>query len=464
MPFSQDAVSPRYVREEVLAAVESSDENYHAVLSLAPEFSDPSPGRLHGVPILVKDNIDTADLPTTAGSTLFEGLCAPRNARVVEEILKAGATLVGKTNLSEWANFRGVHSVSGWSAMGGLTVNPFDPRRSAGGSSSGSAVAVALGYVPCAVGTETDGSIICPASLNGVVGFKPSPGWISTEGVVPVSRSQDSVGLFTRTVRDLAVILEGLYGHTIRPIPELRLALPVEANEVLSWQARKLFYEVTDSLESSDLHVVPVESPYFRPLFPNIEQEFDLLVAEFAQGITSYLAGRAVPGLESVSDLMVANQQAVAVELTLFGQEIFEAALNPVSPTRLRYLRRSLKSRARQAVVERLAFAEADALLVPAMNPAWLIDMVNGDPDLPTGYGVAAVGALPSICLPMGLVEGLPCGLCLIGKPGGDLELLSAASLVSERLAITLVPPGASGPFCPGGWSLGSDPRATVVE
>jgi len=462
--FPPSSVSPREVFEQVTRVVTAADSNYRAVISLASEFRESTLGALSGVPILVKDNIDTKELPTTVGSSLFAGEHAPSNAAVVDDFERAGATIVGKANLSEWANFRGAPSISGWSAVGGLTVNPFDSSRSAGGSSSGSAVAVALGYVPCAVGTETDGSIICPASLNGVVGFKPTPGWISTQGVVPISRSQDSVGFFTRTVRDLAVILEGLYGHTVRCASQVRLAYPVETQEMLSLPARTLFQEAIESLSCNEIQVVPVESPYFRTLAPDGDQEFALLVAEFADGITSYLSQRALPGLQTLEDLIAANERSRERELTLFGQEIFEAARAPVSATRLRTLRRGLKSRARQAVTERLSFVEADALLVPAMNPAWLIDTINGDPESPSGYGVAAVGRLPSITLPMGLVRGLPCGLCLVGKPGGDVDLLEAATLVSRQLDVTLFPPVTPGPFSRGGWSLESDTRTTVFE
>lgn len=466
-----------------IAALDAAGPCLRSVLALDPRASETAresdaarrSGRvrsaLEGLPVLVKDNLDSAgELPTTAGSLALEGGCAGRDATAVARCRRAGAVVLGKANLSEWANFRSRRSSSGWSACGGQTRNPHVLDRSPGGSSSGSAVAVAAGLVPLAVGTETDGSILCPAALCGVVGMKPTVGVVSRRGVIPISHTQDSVGVFARSVVDASLLLRVLAGGTgpegagepegaadpatlerpqrfsLPPPDELARAelkgvrlLPL--GPPASGQhpgADRLVEEVLRSAAGAGATVLdPVPVPHAEELVAG-DDELTVLLCEFRAGIDDYLAERARRtgiGPRRLAELVEWNEAHADAELALFGQDLFLDALATGGlddPAYAPALERSLR-RSREEGIDALLARGADLLVAPTMGPAWLIDHVNGDAFIGSGYQLSACAGAPAISLPAGVVHGLPVGVCLMGRRFDDGLVLRVAAAL-ERL------------------------------
>ncbi len=348
--------------------------------------------------------------------------------------------MVGSTNLSEWANIRSAHSTSGWSATGGLVGNPWALDRSAGGSSSGSGAAVAAGYAPLAVGTETDGSIVCPASLNGVVGLKPTVGAVPTTGIVPISASQDSPGPIGRQVSDVARLFAVLAG--VDPVdldgPSPRL---VGAS---TWRTGhpptdRVVAEVVEALRAAGEPVVDREVAVPGPEVLN--DEFAVLLAELVDDFGAYLEARPGEGVRSLAEVVAHERSHADVELPWFGHELFVQALGTGGRAGEAYA--GARSRNRAWAEETClgpALDGADVLVAAAYGPAWKSDLVVG------GHGgavsswittPAAIAGWPIVSVPVGLVHGLPVGMAMIGRPGEEWTLLAAASRVEAVVAAT---------------------------
>jgi amidase len=411
---------------------------------------------LHGMPVLVKDNIDTAGpMGTTAGSFALAEDSPRRDAPLVTRLREAGLVILGKTNLSEWANFRSTGSSSGWSAVGGLCLNPHALDRSAGGSSSGSGAAVAAGLAPLAVGTETDGSILCPSALCGVVGIKPTVGLINGRGIVPISHSQDTAGPIATTVADAAALLsilastpyeDNLVTHTpavpgrhahqdytqfCQPdgLRGARIGVPRKGLWGYSAAADALAEQAVELLASHGATIVdPADIPSYDALASS-EDELTVLLTEFKVGIEAYLADseRAVRSLE---DLVAFNTAHAETELAHFGQEIFERALQTnglADPAYQRARETCLRLGRSEGIDAVLSRHELDALVAPAYPPAWKIDLVNGDPRLGSCTQTAAVAGYPAVTVPCGTVDGLPVGLAFLGTAWSEPTLIRLA-------------------------------------
>ncbi|MBX5465475.1 MAG: amidase [Clostridia bacterium] len=410
-------------------------------------------GPLHGIPVLLKENIDTGDrMRTSAGSLALAGAPAPRDATVVARLRAAGAVLLGKANLSEWANFRSLHSVSGWSARGGQTRNPYALDRSPSGSSSGSAAAVAANLCAAALGTETDGSIVSPSAACGVVGVKPTVGLTSRAGVVPIAHSQDTVGPIARTVRDAALLLSVIAGPDERDpatrAASLRAATPYEGalgepdlRGLRLGVAREGFWgfsEKADAVCEEALRVLrdlgaelvdPADLPS-ASRFREDEDEMTVLLYEFKADLEAYLAGRPGIPVRTLADLIAWNEEHAAEEMPFFGQELFEMAVRKGSLEEAAYreaLARSRRLGGEEGIDAVLRRHRLDALVAPSGGPAWLIDPVNGDRGVWGSSGPAARAGYPLVTVPAGFVRGLPVGLTFMGTAWSEPVLLRIA-------------------------------------
>jgi len=446
-----------------IAAIDDAGPALRAVLAVSADALDQAAaldgeraagavrGPLHGIPVLVKDNIEAVGLPGTAGSLALAGRVVERDSPLVASLRAAGLVVLGATNLSEWANMRSPHSASGWSGVGGLTGNPWSLDRSAGGSSSGSGAALAAGLAPLAIGTETDGSITCPSSLNGVVGLKPTVGLLPTEGIVPLAASQDAPGPMARSVRDVALLLDALTGSTAySSAPGTRALGSLTLGVADGWRSghdatEALFDAVLARLSGAGATVGAV---VVEPAGTAGRQELDVLLCELKDGLDRYLAARPGEGVRSLADVIAFDDAHADLELAHFGHEFLvqaEATGGVDDPV-------YAESRAgclRWAVEEMLepAFGgdlTPDLLIAPAYAPAWKSDLAFGDHFVGGGNASTApsLAGWPVLCLPMGLAGELPVGLVLIGRPGSEALLLAAGHAIEEELGLvgTLVP------------------------
>lgn len=410
-------------------------------------------GPLHGIPVLIKDNIDTSDrMMTTAGSLALEYAPAPEHdAFIVTRLREAGAVLLGKTNLSEWANFRSSRSSSGWSGRGGQTRHPYALDRNPCGSSSGSAVACASNLATLTVGTETDGSIVCPSSICGLVGVKPTVGLVSRTGIIPISASQDTAGPMTRTVRDAAALLNvlaawdpkdkatGLAG--VRRKVDYTASLdPGGLKGARLGVARKLagFNDRVDAVFARALDALKQQGavlvdPADIPEAPGLgDAEFEVLLHEFKAGLQDYFTKRDAPnGLRTLEDAFEFNRKEPGRELRYFGQDIFTKAMERGPLTSPKYIAavRKCRSGSRTLGIDAvMARHKLDALVAPTTGPAWLTDLLNGDHY--TGGNASTVPAIagyPHVTVPMGAVAGLPVGLSFFARAWSETTLLRLA-------------------------------------
>jgi amidase len=450
---------------QLRAVIETNSRALELAASLDDERARSGPrGPLHGVPVLIKDNIETADpMMTTAGSLALEGWYAPADAPVIARLRAAGAVILGKTNLSEWANFRSTHSSSGWSGRGGQTRNPYALDRSPSGSSSGSAVAVASNLCLVAVGTETDGSIVSPASINGVVGIKPTVGLISRRGIVPLSHSQDTAGPIARTVRDAAVLLGAMAGKDDADAATVAVGARFETDYTRFLDhdglrgarvgiARRFFAENAPLDRYLDACVATLKSAGAIVVDPTAlasdpvasAAELDVLLYEFKTGLNAYL-GRLPAALpvHSLAELIRFNDAHADAELAEFDQELLRQAeaKGTLEDKAYRDARKASRSGARERGIDAaLKEHRLDALVALTAGPAWLIDPINGDSDTGGCSAPAAVAGYPHITVPAGLFRGLPVGLSFFGTAFSEPTLLRLAAGF-ESVAAARVPP-----------------------
>jgi amidase len=433
------------------------------------------PGPLEGIPVLVKDNIAARGLPATAGSpALANG--GQDDAHLVTRLRKAGAVILGKANLSEWANFRSSHPTSGWSTLGGQTANPHALDRNPSGSSSGSAAAVAAGLAPVAVGTETDGSIVCPASACGIVGLKPTLGLVSRHGIVPISAAQDTAGPMARSVADAAALLSVLAGaDPADPATDRAAHQPRDYTGFLDpgalagarlgvWRdGIQAAGPATTAVLEAALAVLAglgarLVDPVVLPGADRIsEPEFAALTHEFKHDLNAYLA--ALPGDHpgTLAELIAFNRHHGSKVLAHFGQELFEqaeATSGDLSDAGYLANRADASALARQALDGPLAADRLDAIVTLTANPAWLTDYHLGDHDVFHTSGPAAVAGYPAICVPAGGVFGLPVGISFIGPAWSEPRLIALAFAFEQAAGGRLTP--TLQPTCPppvlGGW------------
>lgn len=409
-------------------------------------------GPLHGIPILLKDNIDTNDrMTTTAGSLALEGSIPARDAFIARRLRDAGAILLGKANLSEWANFRSTHSSSGWSARGGQAKNPYVLDRNPCGSSSGSGAAVSANYCAVAVGTETDGSIVCPASANGVVGIKPTLGLVSRSGIIPISHSQDTAGPMARTVTDAAILLTALAGQDSRDAVTLdnRGNARIDYTRSLDINglrgarigvARAKFFGYSDAADSIVNEAIAemkrqgavIVDPADIPTAGKFDDtEFEVLLYEFKADLNAYLASLGPTSrVRTLADIIVFNERNRAREMPFFGQEIMLMAqekgplTTPKYRSALTQNRRMSRAEGLDAVMKR---HRLDAIVAPTGSPAWTTDLINGDHYLGSSSSPAAVAGYPNISVPAGFAHGLPVGISFMGRAYSEPTLIKIA-------------------------------------
>ena len=422
-----------------MAAARASDARRAAGRALGP---------LDGLPILVKDNIDIAGLPTTAGSLALAQNVRSASAPVAARLVRAGAIVLGRTNLSEWANIRSEHSSSGWSAVGGLTRNPYMLDRTACGSSSGSAAAVAAGMAAAAIGTETDGSISCPSSMNGLVGLKPTVGLVSRTGIVPISHTQDTAGPIAHTVRDAAMLLTAMAGsdradpatadadaHRIdyttaldpRALHDVRLGVARFLLKGFTPETLGVFNRALAVLRARGATLVDVDDYDVAKLGKN---EGVVLHTELKADLNAYLTGSPAAVKTRTLAQLITFDDTHPQEMPWFGQGFFVAAERTrglQDPAYLKARETNLRLAGPEGIDRLLREHGVVALISPTQNPAWVIDLVNGDSGSGGDSNLPAVATYPYITVPMGEVHGLPVGLSFIGPKWSEARLLGLA-------------------------------------
>ncbi|HJR06926.1 MAG TPA: amidase [Pyrinomonadaceae bacterium] len=457
--------SAREIAEKYIERIEKYDRkgaSLNSVIELNPDAlsiaaeldRERKAGRvrspLHGIPILLKDNIDTADrMQTTAGSLALVGQPAPRDAFVAERLRAAGAVILGKTNLSEWANFRSTHSTSGWSGRGGQTRNPYAIDRNPCGSSSGSGVAVAANFAAAAIGTETDGSIVCPSSACSLVGIKPTLGLVSRSGIIPIAHSQDTAGPMARTVADACLLLNAITGIDPRDKATQTSAGKSHADYTrfldpnglrgarigvarkffgFSDKVDKLMADAIDAIKRAGATVVdPADLPSHGKYD---DSEFEVLLYEFKADLNKYLAERGGGVPRSLKELIEFNERNREREMPYFGQEIFVKAQAKGALTSKPYLAALAKNHSLSragGIDAAMTKHRLDALVAPTGGPPWTTDLVNGDHFTGGSSTPAAVAGYPNINVPAGYVYGLPVGISFFGRAYSEPVLIRLA-------------------------------------
>jgi len=448
-----------------IAAIDKAGPQLNAVIELNPDAlkeaalrdverrANAVRGPLHGIPVLLKDNIDAVPMATSAGSLALKDFRPGQDAFLVRRLREAGAVILGKTNLSEWANFRSTHSTSGWSGRGGQTRNPYALDRNPCGSSSGSAVAVSANLAAVSVGTETDGSILCPAAINGVVGLKPTVGLVSRQGILPISHSQDTAGPITRSVSDAALLLAALAGRDAADAATTQAAW----NTAVDYSARlkpgalkgarigvlrsmtAIHPDAAAALEGAIQVMREAGAIVVEAEIPTDGQwnadELELMLYEFKHGVERYLTERQAP-LNTLTQLIGYNERYRVSEMPFFGQELFEQANSKGGLGETAYI--AARSRARrlagpEGIDAALKAQQLVALIAPTTGPAWLTDHKAGDHFPGSGYSAAAVAGYPSLTVPMGHSDGLPLGLVFMGTAWSEAQLIALGYDYEQR-------------------------------
>jgi len=418
-------------------------------------------GPLHGVPILVKDNIETKDaMPTTAGSLALAANLTKRDAPVIARLRAAGAVILGKTNLSEWANIRSTRSMSGWSAVGGLVKNPYALDRTTCGSSSGSGAAVAASFAAAALGTETDGSVVCPSAMNGLVGLKPTIGLVSRTHIVPISHSQDTAGPMARSVRDAAMLFSAMVGSDPADVAtkgaDTRVrdyAAPLASASLkgvrvavlrpdMSPDLARRYEAALASLKAAGAVLVDVEAPKLDGLG---EAELTVLKTELKANLDAYLATTpAAVKTRTLAQVIAFNDANAGTEMPFFGQELFLDAAKTGGLSDRAYLAaraQSLRQAGAEGIDAMLRAANAAVLVEPTYGAPWLSDPVHGDQfSGPSASELPAVAGYPHLTVPMGLVDGLPVGLSFIAAAYGEGAVLNAGAAYEARAKARVAP------------------------
>lgn len=469
-------LTARLLSQHCLDRIAAHDGKLNAVIELNPDALDIADaldeerangtlrGPLHGIPILIKDNIDTDDrMMTTAGSLALVGPPAPVDAFVVTKLRDAGAVILGKTNMSEWANYRSTRSSSGWSSRGGQTRNAYDPLRSPGGSSSGSAVAVAAGFCVAAIGTETDGSIISPSGMNSIVGVKPTVGIVGRTGIIPISHTQDTAGPMARSVADATQLLIAICGTDPDDPACAEASVPCTALRAMTLDPNALsgarigvarnyggFHEGVDALFSQaiedlraagaevldNLQLILVEA--MRP------SEVVVMSSEFKVGLNKYLSKRAgSTAIKSLADLIAFNRDHADEVMPWFQQELLNKAQATDGLNDEAYLEaiKTCRDLSRtQGIDDLINTHRLDAIIAPTTCTPWLIDWVNGDNRIGGSAGPAAIAGYPNVTVPMGYVCELPVGLSFFSTSCRDVMLLNLASSYEEKTRHHIAP------------------------
>jgi len=447
-----------------IAAIDRNGPALHSVIELNPDAKGIADqldaerkagkvrGPLHGIPVLIKDNIATADkMMTTAGSLALEGSITPQDAFIVQQLRAAGAVILGKTNLSEWANIRSNHSTSGWSGRGGQVKNPYALDRNACGSSSGSGAAGTANLAAVTIGTETDGSIVCPSSINGLVGIKPTIGLVSRSGIIPISHTQDTSGPMTRTVADAAIVLGAIAGVDpadeatrdsatkggrdysasldVNGLKGARIGVARKGVSGYSPATDRIYEAAIADLKRLGAEIVdPADIPTINDVGAS---ELTVLLYELKADLNKYLAGLGAKApVHTLEEVIAFNKAHADTEMPFFAQELFEQAQAKGPLTDKAYLdalardTRLSRKEGIDAVMDKL---KLDALIAPTTGPAWLTDHVNGDSFGGSSSAMAAIAGYPAISVPAGDASGLPVGLSIFGRAWSEPLLIKLA-------------------------------------
>ncbi len=441
--------------------IEINPDARRIAAALDEEWRSSGPrGPLHGIPVVLKANIDTSDqMYTSAGSLALAEHVPDEDAFIVKRLRNAGAVILAKANLSEWANFRSERSSSGWSSVGGQTRNPYDTARSPCGSSSGSGVAVAANLTVVAVGTETDGSVVCPSGINGIVGIKPTVGLVSRSGIIPIAHSQDTAGPMARSVRDAAILLTTMTG--------------VDADDAATTDA-EIHHDYSANLTADGLsgkRIGVIRSYYGAGSNPKVEailtasiaaleaqgaeivdeisietgnlydDEYEVLLYEFKADLRAYFEASGAP-VESLADIIAFNKAHTDAVMPIFGQDVFLLAEEKGPLTDEAYLAALANSKrvAQSGIDGALGEHGLDALIAPTNGPAWMIDHVNGDSFGIGSSSLAAISGYPSVTVPAGFASGLPIGLSFIGKPWNEKQLIEIAYAFEQATGVRRAP------------------------
>ena len=479
--LSDGELSAVALAELCFARIDALDGGVNAIIERNPDALDIAAaldaeradgrvrGPLHGLPIVIKDNIDTGDrMTTTAGSLALQGTRAARDAHVVARLRDAGAVIIAKSNLSEWANFRSMQSSSGWSSRGGQTRNAYALDRTPGGSSAGSAVAAACGFCAAAIGTETDGSIVGPAAMNGIVGLKPTIGLVSRSGIIPIAHSQDTAGPMTRSVADAAILLAAIAGpDPADPSTEAASGWPVDylaalapdglrgarigvvrAYGNLQAGVDRIFEAALAVLRGAGAELIdPVD---YADLTRLALAEVEVMSYEFKAGLDAYLAGRGddVP-VRSLDDVIAFNERHADRVMPYFGQERMRAAAakGPLGEPTYREAVATARRLGREEGIDAIMAAHGlDALVAPTTSAPWLIDWVNGDNRSIAAAKVPAVAGYPHITVPAGYLHGLPVGLSFMAGAFQEATLFRLAHAFEQTTKIRHPPPDPTPP------------------
>lgn len=467
--FATGALTSEQLVKEYLQRIEQLNPKVNAIIEVNPNALNIAQqldeerakgrvwGSLHGIPLVVKDNIETDTMQTTAGSLALEGNFTQHDAFVVAQLRKAGAIILGKANLSEWANFRGMNSISGWSSRGGQTHNAYALNRNPSGSSSGSAVAAAANFCTAAIGTETDGSIISPSNANGVVGVKPTIGLISRTGIVPIAHTQDTAGPIARTVADVAVVLGAMIGADPRDAVTIGAKngytdytqfLDKNGLQGVRLGIPRQFYNFNPKVSAVMENVLTTLSANGAELIDPIQLdvpdlgELEVLLHEFKQDLNAYLAqvsaNVAVHSMQDVVDFHATHKKEM---LSYFGDEFFTMALERGDLQSEVYVQALEKYEEFRQTLQQLFIADKlDALVAPSGNPAWLTDLINGDCSRGGTSFIGAITGNPTITVPAGYIGGLPVGVSFIGLAYTEPTLLRIAYAFEQHSLVRKSP------------------------
>jgi amidase len=462
--LSSEELTAYYLQR--IEAVDRSGPELNSIIELNPDAlaiaraldeereSAGARGAMHGIPVVLKANVDTADqMTTTAGSLALEGHRPPADAFIVRQLREAGAVILGKANLSEWANFRSTNSSSGWSSIGGQTKNPYGSGRNPCGSSSGSAVAVAASLTSVAVGTETNGSIVCPSSVNGVVGIKPTLGLVSRSGIIPIAHSQDTAGPMGRTVEDAAILLTAMTGmdpadpladRFPQLVPDFAASLSPDALEGARIGVLRTYggagndvrvdQIVSDTIARLEALGAEIVDPIEIDTEGMSAASRTVLYTEFKADLNAYLQNSGAP-LKTLADIIRFNEEHADTVMPFFGQERMLAAQAMGTLDDPEYLAALVlgKQIAQAGIDNALLEHDLDALIAPTRGPAWMTDNVSGDHSSGiSSSSLAAISGYPSITIPAGDILGLPIGISFIGREFSDAQMIRFAHALEQ--------------------------------